>query len=48
MTDTENSVAIQDEESENTASVITSADDITVNWIIALNPDGTSISPSED
>lgn len=48
MADTESSVAIQDEENENTASVITSADDITINWIVVVNPDGTSLNPSED
>ena len=48
MTDTESSIAIQDEESENTASVVTSEEDITVNWIVGLNPDGSSINPSEE
>jgi hypothetical protein len=31
MTDTESSVTIQDEETENTVSIVTSEDDITVN-----------------
>lgn len=47
MADTESSTTIQDEETENTVSIITSADDITINWIVVLNPDGTSINPSE-
>ena len=48
MTDTESSVAIQDEEEEITASVIASSDDITVNGIVWLNPDGSTVSPAED
>lgn len=48
MTDTESSIAIQDEESENTASVVASVDDITINWIVWLNPDGSSVNPSEE
>lgn len=48
MTDTESSIAIQDEETEVTASVVASADDITINWIVGLNPDGSSINPSEE
>ena len=40
---TESVVSIQDEEEENTLSVVTSVDDITVNGIIWLNPDGSSI-----
>ena len=47
MTSTESSIAIQDEETEVTASVVTSKDDITVNWIVGLNPDGSSVNPSE-
>lgn len=48
MTDTESSIAIQDEESENTVSVIASSEDITINWIVWLNPDGSSINPEEE
>lgn len=48
MTDTESSLAIQDEiKEENVVSVIQSADDITKNGIIGLNPDGSSINPSD-
>ena len=47
MADTESSIAIQDEGTEATASVVTSVDDITVNWIVWLNPDGSSVNPSE-
>ena len=46
-TSTESSIAIQDEEKEVTASVVASKEDITVNWIVWLNPDGSSINPSE-
>lgn len=48
MTDTESSITIQDEETEVTASVVASADDITINWIVWLNPDGSSVNPAED
>ena len=48
MADTESSVTIQDEETENTASIVTSSEDITVNGIVWLNPDGSSINPAED
>lgn len=47
MAETESSISIQDEETEVTASVVTSADDITINWIVGLNPDGTSVNPAE-
>ena len=46
-TSTESSISIQDEETGVTASVVTSKDDITVNWIVWLNPDGSSVNPSE-
>lgn len=48
MTDTESSVTIQDEETENTVSIVTSEDDITVNWIVVLNADGSSINQSDE
>jgi hypothetical protein len=48
MAETESSIAIQDEENGNTASIITSEEDITVNWIVWLNPDGSSINPEEE
>ena len=48
MADTESSIAIQDEETEITASIVTSADDITVNGIVGLNPDGSSVNPVEE
>lgn len=44
MADTESSIAIQDEETENVASVIPCADDITINGIVVLNADGSSIN----
>lgn len=47
MADTESSIAIQDEESENTASIVASSEDITVNGVIGLNPDGSSIGGDE-
>ena len=47
MADTSSSVTIQDEEKEVTASVVASKEDITVNWIVWLNPDGSSVNPSE-
>ena len=47
MADTSSSVVIQDEEKEVTASVVASKEDITVNWIVWLNPDGSSVNPSE-
>ena len=47
MAETESSISIQDEETGVTASVVTSADDITINWIVGLNPDGTSVNPAE-
>ena len=41
---TESSVSIQDEEEEDKVlSIITSKDDITINGIIGLNPDWSSI-----
>lgn len=48
MAETESSIAIQDEETEVTASVVASADDVTINWIVWLNPDGSSVNPSEE
>ena len=48
MADTESSITIQDEEGENMASIVESEDDITVNWIVWLNPDGSSVNPVED
>ena len=48
MSDTESSVSIQDEEKEeNVASVVQSKDDITINWIVGLNADGSSVNPQE-
>lgn len=44
---TESSVRIQDEEKEITASIIASEDDITINWIVVLNPDWSSVSQEE-
>jgi hypothetical protein len=34
MSDTESSISIQDEITEDTASIVTSADDITINGIV--------------
>lgn len=48
MAETESSISIQDEEEEYTASVVTSSDDITINGIVGLNPDGSSVNPVED
>ena len=48
MSETESSISIQDEIEENTASVVTSVDDITINWIVGLNPDGSSVNPVEE
>lgn len=48
MTDTESSIAIQDEENENRVSIVTSEDDITINWIVVVNPDGSSIGGDEE
>lgn len=48
MADTESSIAIQDEVTEATASVVTSVDDITINWIVGLNPDGSSVNPEDE
>ena len=47
MAETESSISIQDEETEDTASVVVSKEDITINGIVGLNPDGSSINPSE-
>lgn len=44
MRDTESSISIQDEETERMASIIACKDDITINWIIGLNADGSSIN----
>lgn len=43
MADTESSVAIQDEEEKLVASIVTSVDDITINWLVGLNPDWSTI-----
>ena len=48
MSETESSISIQDEIEENTASIITCADDITVNGIVGLNADWSSVNPPED
>lgn len=48
MGDTESSISIQDEITEDTASIVTSTDDITINGIVWLNPDGSSVNPVED
>lgn len=48
MSETESSISIQDEITEDTASVVTSKDDITVNGIVWLNPDGSSVNPVEE
>lgn len=48
MSDTENSLSIQDEEEEVVASVVTSSDDITINGLVWLNPDGSSVNPVEE
>ena len=48
MSETESSVAIQDEETEATVSIITCADDITINWIVVLNPDWSSIDGEDE
>lgn len=48
MASTESSLSIQDEEKEVTASIVTSKDDITVQWIVGLNPDWSSINPAEE
>jgi hypothetical protein len=28
--------------------VVTSKDDITINWIVGLNPDWSSVNPADD
>lgn len=48
MGETESSISIQDEEEEVTASVVTSEDDITVNGIVGLNADWSSVNPVEE
>lgn len=48
MGDTESSIAIQDEESENTASIVVCSDDITINGIVVLNADWSSIGGGGD
>ena len=48
MADTESSVAIQDEETDATVSILTCEDDITLNWIVVLNADWSSIDAAED
>lgn len=49
MSDTESSLAIQDEEKEdNVVSIVQAMDDITENGIVGLNPDWSSINPAEE
>lgn len=48
MWETESSIAIQDEESGYTASVMQCMDDITINGIVALNADWSSINQEEE
>ena len=48
MSETESSISIQDEITEDTASIVTSADDITINGIVGLNPDGSSVNPADE
>lgn len=48
MANTESSLSIQDEETGVTATVVTSKDDITIHWIVGLNPDWSSINPASD
>lgn len=48
MTDTESSLSIQDEETEDTASVLTCSEDITINGIVVLNPDWSSLNSAEE
>lgn len=45
--DTESVVSIQDEEDEQTASIVTSSDNIAINWLVGLNYDGSSVNPAE-
>ena len=48
MADTDSAVEIQDEETLDTANVVVSIDDITINGIIWLNPDWSSVNPAEE
>ena len=49
MSDTESSLAIQDEEKEeNVVSIVQAIDDITKNGIVGLNPDWSSVNPAEE
>lgn len=49
MAETESSISIQDEgEDELVASVIRSSDDNSINGVIGLNPDGSSVNPVEE
>ena len=49
MSDTESSLAIQDEEKEdNVVSIVQAMDDITKNGIVGLNPDWSSVNPVEE
>lgn len=48
MAETESVLSIQDEDDEVTASVVSTADDIAVNGIVALNADGSSVNPVEE
>ncbi len=48
MDDTESSIAIQDEESENTASVVVCSDDITINGVVVLNADWSSVGGGDE
>ena len=48
MSETESVLSIQDEENEDTASIVPCEDDITVNGIVWLNADGSSVNPVEE
>lgn len=46
--DTESTLSIQDEETENVASIVTSSDNIAINGLVALNPDGSTIGGEDE
>lgn len=49
MSDTESSLAIQDEiKEDNVVSIVQAIDDITKNGIVGLNPDWSSVNPVEE
>lgn len=48
MADTVSAVKIQDEEEDVVVSIVNCQDDITVNWLVWLNADWSSINPSEE